>query len=168
MILHNHFKFVLHVHQVSTSRMAGRFLSHRQQKWVVKEVSVFCAPWKRACASRTASGLTLGQQSSTFLDLLPFNAVPHVVTPTTIKLCCLLLHNCNLATVMNHTANIWHAKISIMWTPCGVSTHRLRIAALEFVMPMRWGYHLGLLTATTSISRHTLPHILPERGIHCF
>ena len=39
----------------------------------------------------------------------PFNTVPPqaVVTPPTIKLYSLLLHNCNLAAVMNHNVNIF-------------------------------------------------------------
>lgn len=45
---------------------------------------------------------------STFLILIPFNTVPHVVVTPDCKIL-LLLHNCNFATVMNHNANICYA-----------------------------------------------------------
>ena len=50
-----------------------------------------------------------------------FNTIPHVVvTPPTVKLLLLLFHNCNLATVMNHTVNTLGDSVAK-----GVATHRL-------------------------------------------
>jgi hypothetical protein len=38
---------------------------------------------------------------------LMLHTVPHVIVAANIKLVSLLLHNCNLATVMNHNANVF-------------------------------------------------------------
>ena len=60
-----------------------------------------------SCAMRIQ--YSIGRSFSTFLMPRPFNTVPHVVvTSQTIKLCILLLHNYNFATVMNHNVNIWY------------------------------------------------------------
>ena len=57
------------------------------------------------------------------------NTVPHiVVTPPTINLLVLILHNCTSATVMNHKASICYVEYLI----CDrVETHRLRTTALR-------------------------------------
>lgn len=56
----------------------------------------------------------------------PFNTVLHVVVTPTIK----LLHNCNLATLMNHNVYIWYSGY-VIYDHCGDHTHRLRTADYE-------------------------------------
>lgn len=73
--------------------------------------------------------------------LPPFNTLPHgVVTPPnthTIKLFLLLLHNCNLATVMNCNLNTgvfqwpWVTPVRGLLVPEGAVPHGLRTTALE-------------------------------------
>jgi hypothetical protein len=76
-----------------------------------------------------------------FLMLQPFNGVSHVVvTPPTIKISSLLLHNHMFATIMNHIVNIRYAG-SLMCDPPPppwkdstlkwVVAHRLRTSVLE-------------------------------------
>lgn len=47
-------------------------------------------------------GLILHHLHSAFLTPHPFNTAPHVVLTPIIRLCLLLLHNCNLATLMTY------------------------------------------------------------------
>lgn len=62
--------------------------------------------------------------------LWPFNTVPHVIWPPTIKgLCCYFLTN--FATVVNHNWNAWYAKYLLCDFPVEILTHRLRTAALD-------------------------------------
>lgn len=48
--------------------------------------------------------------------LRPFNAAPHVLTPT-IKLFSMLLQNCNFSTVMSHNINTWYVGY-LIFNPC--------------------------------------------------
>lgn len=57
---------------------------------------------KERILKQTVLWFSLQQWSSTFLRLGLFNIVPHVVVTPSHKIMSLLLHNCNLATVMNH------------------------------------------------------------------
>jgi hypothetical protein len=56
------------------------------------------------------------QWLSPFLMLRPFNAAPHVLTPT-IKLFSMLLQNCNFSTVMSHNINTWYVGY-LIFNPC--------------------------------------------------
>lgn len=89
----------------------------------------------------TWSKVSLGQWVSTFLILWPFNTVPQLVWSPTIKLLCLLLQNCNLATIMNDDGNICvflillgHPCVKLI-SPQRIATHRLRFIASEHVFP---------------------------------
>jgi hypothetical protein len=68
-----------------------------------------------------------GQWFSAFPMLWPFNASPHVVvTPPTIKVFSLLLHNCHFPTVINHSVTMGR-----YWVAKGFLTHTLGATALE-------------------------------------
>lgn len=66
--------------------------------------------------SRGSTSNTCPWKASTAVTLKlprPFNVtVPHVVVTHNH----MLLHDCNLATVMNHNTNIWHAGC-LLWNP---------------------------------------------------
>lgn len=55
----------------------------------------------------------------------PFDAIPHVVVTSTIKLFLLLLHNCNFASVYDSNVSIWYAECLICKPPKGITTHKV-------------------------------------------
>lgn len=58
----------------------------------------------------------------TFLVLWPFNSVPNALATPTIKLFSVILHNCNVAPVINWNINIWYA-VYLIFDPCERGVH---------------------------------------------
>lgn len=58
---------------------------------------------------------SLDQGFSTFLMLLPFYMVLHVVVTPNCKIISLLLYNSNFDTIMSQNVNIWYVKYLIVF-----------------------------------------------------
>jgi hypothetical protein len=74
--------------------------------------------------------LSLSQVVLHLPSAVTFDTVPHVVLTPSHRISSLLLHNCNVAAVMNCNVNTWYAGISYV-IPNVVTAHRVRTTGLS-------------------------------------